>query len=95
MAACECAEMRGESDPDTVTNQQVRHAGEETFGGSSEDEAQEVEGLGVTQYITEAVAEMHRRSGGGLNGVVDQLRAAQLQKAAMADLGIRGRAQQG
>ena len=60
-----------------------------------EDEAQESQRLRIAQNVAQPVAKMHRRSGGRLNCLVDQSRAAQLQKTAMADLGFRRPAQQG
>ena len=52
-----------------------------------------VEGIGP--IVAEAVAEMHGRSGGGLDRLVDQLRAAEFQKAAVADVGFGRPSQQG
>ena len=72
----------------------MRLAGQQALGRGAEDEGQEFQRLRIAQHVAQPVAEMHGRSGGGLDGLVDQPRAAQFQEAAMADVVFRRPAQQ-
>jgi hypothetical protein len=83
-------EMGGQGHPDAVMDQRVGGAGEQALGRGLEDEAEEHQCLRVAEDVAQAVAEMHGRSGGGLDRLVDQAGAAKLEEAAMAGFGFGG-----
>ena len=67
---------------------------QQALGRGLEHEAQKGERFGIAEHVAEPVAEMHRRSGGGLDRLIDQPRAAEFEEAAVADLGLGRPAQQ-
>jgi hypothetical protein len=74
------AEVGYQIHPDPIANEPMRESGQQTFGRSPEDEAQELKRSSIAEHVAQPVAEMHRRSGGGLDCLVDEVRATSSRK---------------